>query len=49
MYFLPYFFLSLTPNYRFIYWSVVATSVAGILVTLQLAEHYDLARRRWSP
>jgi hypothetical protein len=45
MYFLPYFFLSLTPNYRFIYWSVLATSVAGILVTLRLIEHCDTARR----
>lgn len=45
MYFLPYFFLSLTPNYRFIYWSVLATSVAGVLVTLRLIEHYDIARR----
>jgi hypothetical protein len=45
MYFLPYFFLSLAPNYRFIYWSVLATSVAGILVTLRLIEYYDIARR----
>jgi hypothetical protein len=46
MYFLPYFFLSLAPNYRFIYWSVVATSVAGILVALRIIEHYDIARPR---
>ena len=38
MYFLPYFFLSLAPNYRFIYWSVLATSVAGVLVALRLIE-----------
>jgi hypothetical protein len=50
MYFLPYFFLSLTPNYRFIYWSVLATSVAGVLVALRLVvEHYDVARRRGVP
>ncbi|MGH8713506.1 MAG: hypothetical protein ACREYB_05830, partial [Casimicrobiaceae bacterium] len=36
MYFLPYFFLSLAPNYRFIYWNVLATSVAGVLVALRL-------------
>jgi hypothetical protein len=49
MYFLPYFFLSLAPNYRFIYWSVLATSVAGVLVGWRLIEHYDIARRGESP
>jgi hypothetical protein len=46
MYFLPYFFLSLTPNYRFIYWSVLATSVAGVLVALRLIEHHDIAPKQ---
>ncbi len=41
MYLLPYGFVSLAPNYRFIYWTVVATSVAGLLVALNAA-----ARRR---
>jgi len=37
MYLLPYFFLSLAPNYRFIYWSVLATSVAAVLMALRAA------------
>lgn len=35
MYLLPYFFLSLAANYRFIYWSVLATPVAGVLLALR--------------
>jgi len=35
MYLLPYFFLSLAPNYRFIYWSVLATSIAAVLIALR--------------
>ena len=35
MYLLPYFLLSLAPNYRFMYWSVLATSVAGVLIALR--------------
>jgi hypothetical protein len=35
MYLLPYFVLSLAPNYRFMYWSVLATSVAGMLIALR--------------
>lgn len=32
LYLLPYFFLALAPNYRFIYWTVLATSAAGALL-----------------
>jgi hypothetical protein len=48
MYVLPYFFLSLAPNYRFIYWSVLATSVAGVLLALRAigpAPDYETADR----
>ena len=40
---LPYFFFSLAPNYRFLYWTVLATTVALALVALKLIA---LARRR---
>lgn len=35
LYFLPYYFLSLAPNWRFIYWSVLATAIAGVLIGLR--------------
>lgn len=41
-YFLPYYLLSLAPNYRFVYWSVVATATAAVLLGLRALA----ARRR---
>ena len=32
---LPYFFFSLAPNYRFLYWTVLATTVAFVLIILR--------------
>ena len=32
---LPYLFLSLAPNYRFLYWTVLSTSVALVLMLLR--------------
>jgi hypothetical protein len=32
---LPYFFISLAANYRFLYWTVLATSVASVLMLLR--------------
>ena len=40
---LPYFFFSLAPNYRFLYWTVLATTVALALLALRMVA---LARHR---
>jgi hypothetical protein len=32
---LPYLFLSLAPNYRFLYWTALSTSVALVLILLR--------------
>ncbi len=46
MYALPYFVISLAPNYRFIYWTVIATSVASLLVLLRTASPRHRSSRR---
>jgi len=44
LYFVPYFFVSLAPNYRFIYWTVLATSVAGVLLAIRWLGHVAISR-----
>jgi hypothetical protein len=34
LYLLPYFFVALAPDYRYIYWAVVATTIAAVLTLL---------------
>jgi len=38
---LPYFFVSLAANYRFLYWTVLATSVASLLMVLAAMSRTD--------
>jgi hypothetical protein len=44
LYFVPYFFVSLAPNYRFIYWTVLATSVAGVLLAIRWLGHVAISK-----
>ena len=40
---LPYFFVSLAANYRFLYWTVLATSVASVLMLLRAVTPVKIA------
>jgi cobalamin synthase len=43
-YTLPYFFVGVAPDYRYLYWTVVATLVAAILVALPRATPAAVSR-----
>jgi len=33
-YTLPYFFIAIAPDYRYIYWTIIATTIAALLTLL---------------
>jgi hypothetical protein len=45
LYALPYLVIAIAPDYRYLYWTVVASAVAGVLALLPTARFTTFARR----